>query len=169
MEKVVRGSRSRARWTVVMCFVLALALPAFPVSAQSRFSGIVVFGTSLSDSGNAFALVGDQSTAPDFTLNPLLVPSAPYARGGHHFSNGATWVEQFAKSHGLEGSVRPAFATKNLVATNYAVGAARAFAMPSRSMRPGAMVVLSLPRRSDRFPRISGGCTKRVPLSFSSG
>lgn len=127
MDKVVRGSRSRARWTVVICFVLALAMPAFTVSAQSRFSGIVVFGTSLSDSGNAYALVGDQSTPPDFTLNPLLVPSAPYARGGHHFSNGATWVEQFARSHGLEGSVHPAFATKNLTATNYAVGAARAY------------------------------------------
>lgn len=143
MDKVVRASRSRARWTVVMCFVLALAIPAFTVSAQSRFSGIVVFGTSLSDSGNAFALVGDQSTPPDFTLNPLLVPRAPYARGGHHFSNGATWVEQFATSHGLD--------------------------MLSRPTRPGAMVALSLRRRSDRFPRTSGGCTKRVPLSFSSG
>jgi len=102
-------------------------MPAVTVSAQSRFSGIVVFGTSLSDPGNAFTLLGEQSTPPDFTLNPLLVPSAPYARGGHHFSNGATWIEQFAKSRGLEGSVRPALATPNLNATNYAVGAARAY------------------------------------------
>src|SRR6186997_1287566 len=125
MDKLVRGSRSRARCTVVICFVLALAMPASTVSAQSRFSGIVVFGTSLSDSGNAFTMFGDQSTPPDFTLNPLLVPSAPYARGGHHFSNGATWVEQVARSLGLAGSVRPAYQSSS-DATNFAVAGARA-------------------------------------------
>jgi phospholipase/lecithinase/hemolysin len=103
-----------------------LATPGW-VAAQSRYSGIVVFGTSLSDPGNAFALVGDHSTPPDFDLNPLLIPSAPYARGGHHFSNGATWIEQFAISIGLERSVRPALAKANAYATNYAVGAARAY------------------------------------------
>src|SRR5712691_6197039 len=105
---------------------LALLVPGW-ASAQSRFSGIVVFGTSLSDPGNAFVLVGDASTPPDFGLDPLLIPSAPYARGGHHFSNGATWVEQFARSVGLGGSVRPALATTNSGATNFAVGAARAY------------------------------------------
>ena len=59
-------------------------------------------------------------------LDPLLVPSAPYARGGHHFSNGATWIEQLARSLGLAGSVRPAFASESPQATNYAVGGARA-------------------------------------------
>jgi outer membrane lipase/esterase len=86
-----------------------------------------VFGTSLSDSGNAFALVGGTNTPPDYMLDPLLVPSAPYARGGHHFSNGATWVEQFARSLRLAGSVRPAFGSDSPKATNYAVGAARAY------------------------------------------
>jgi outer membrane lipase/esterase len=86
-----------------------------------------VFGTSLSDSGNAFALVGGTNTPPDYMLDPLLVPSAPYARGGHHFSNGRTWVEQFARSLRLAGSVRPAFGSDSLTATNYAVGAARAY------------------------------------------
>jgi len=57
----------------------------------------------------------------------LLVPGAPYARGVHHLSNGATWVEQFARSVPLAGSVRPAFASDSLGATNYAVGAARAY------------------------------------------
>src|SRR3982751_6575841 len=94
-------------------------------TAQSRFSGIVVFGTSLSDPGNAFALSGDAATPPDFTLNPFLVPTAPYARGGHHFSNGATWIEQYARSIGLAESVRPAFAISSAAVNNYAVGAAR--------------------------------------------
>lgn len=114
-----------ARWTLISCVALVLVAPQW-AAAQSRFSGIVVFGTSLSDSGNAFALNGSASTPPDYLLNPLLIPSAPYARGGHHFSNGATWVEQFARSIGLGGSVRPAFGSSG-GATNYAVGAARAY------------------------------------------
>jgi phospholipase/lecithinase/hemolysin len=86
----------------------------------------VAFGASLSDPGNAFALRGGTNTPPDYLLDPLLVPSAPYARGGHHFSNGATWVEQFARSTGLAGTVRPAFQGES-GATNFAVGGARAY------------------------------------------
>jgi phospholipase/lecithinase/hemolysin len=89
-----------------------------------------VFGTSLSDSGNAFALRGGTNTPPDYDLSPLLVPNTPYARGGHHFSNGATWVEQFARSLGLAGTVRPAYGSQSPIATNYAVGAARACDAP---------------------------------------
>jgi phospholipase/lecithinase/hemolysin len=105
---------------------LALVATAMPATAQAPYDRIVVFGTSLSDSGNAFALWGSTNTAPDYLVDPLLVPSAPYARGGQHFSNGATWIEQFARSIGLAGSVRPAFTGADSQATNYAVGAARA-------------------------------------------
>jgi len=87
----------------------------------------VVFGTSLSDPGNAFVLVGDQSTPPDYQLNPFLIPSAPYARGGHHFSDGATWVEQYGTSVGLGDSVQAALATTDIRVPNFAVGAARAY------------------------------------------
>src|SRR5437762_12424368 len=100
---MIRTERARVScicWTAASYIALLLLAPA-GAEAQSRFSGIVVFGTSLSDSGNAFALVGDASTPPDFALSPLLIPSAPYAKGGHHFSNGATWVEQLARSAGL--------------------------------------------------------------------
>jgi phospholipase/lecithinase/hemolysin len=124
MFKTERFASPQFRCTAVMCLALVLAAPRW-AAAQSRFSGIVVFGTSLSDPGNAFALLGDAGTPPDFTLNALLVPASPYARGGHHFSNGATWIEQFAASQGLSSSVQPAFLDPN--ATNYAVGAARAY------------------------------------------
>lgn len=106
--------------------LLAAATVAVPTAAPAPFGRIVAFGASLSDSGNAFALRGGTNTPPDYLLDPLLVPSAPYARGGHHFSNGATWVEQFARSMGLAGSVRPAFLAPDPAATNYAVGGARA-------------------------------------------
>jgi phospholipase/lecithinase/hemolysin len=124
MMSTTRTATSVIRWTGVSCLVLVLAAPGW-AEAQSRFSGIVVFGTSLSDSGNAFALLGDAATPPDYMLNPFLIPSAPYAKGGHHFSNGATWIEQFARSIGLNGSVRPALSDPT--ATNFAVGAARAY------------------------------------------
>ena len=104
---------------------VAVMTAAMPTAAKAPFARIVSFGTSLSDSGNAFALRGGTNTPPDYLLDPLLVPSAPYARGGHHFSNGPTWIEQYARSLGLAGSVRPALAGAG-DATNYAVGAARA-------------------------------------------
>ena len=117
----------RARRTVVMCgvAVLAIATGTVETAPGPGFSRIIAFGTSLSDPGNAFTLLGETSTPPNYDMDPLLVPSVPYARGGHHFSNGATWVEQYARATALAGSARPAFAERG-AATNYAVGAARA-------------------------------------------
>jgi phospholipase/lecithinase/hemolysin len=106
--------------------VLTATTFSAPIAAHAPFGSIVVFGTSLSDPGNAFALRGGTNTPPDYLLDPLLIPSAPYARGGHHFSNGATWIEQFARGRGLAGSVRPAFLAPASPATNFAVAAARA-------------------------------------------
>jgi phospholipase/lecithinase/hemolysin len=114
----------------VAAAALAVASVTVSAGAQAPFEGIVVFGTSLSDPGNAFALRGGTSTPPDYDMNPLLIPNAPYTRGGHHFSDGATWVEQFARSLGLAGTVRPAYGSDGLLGTNYAVGAARACDAP---------------------------------------
>ncbi|HEX6974613.1 MAG TPA: SGNH/GDSL hydrolase family protein [Vicinamibacterales bacterium] len=126
MRTLQHGSASVTRWVLAALLTVGV-IGAQPAAAQSRFSGIVVFGTSLSDPGNAFVLVGDQSTPPDFMLNPLLIPNAPYAKGGHHFSNGATWIEQYARAIGLGDSVKAALATTDPAVTNYAVGAARSY------------------------------------------
>ena len=123
--------------------------------AQSRHSGIVVFGTSLSDPGNAFALRGAQETPPDFTLTPLLIPASPYARGGHHFSDGATWIEQYARSVGLGGSVKAALATTDGIATNFAVGAARSY-------EDG--INFNLGRQVDTFLARAGGAAPSTAL-----
>ena len=128
--------------------VLSAATFSTPVAAGAPFGSIVVFGTSLSDPGNAFALRGGTNTPPDYLLDPFLVPSAPYARGGHHFTNGATWIEQFARSRGLAGSVRPAFDNEGSPATNFAVGAARA--------REDGLN-LNLPAQVEAFLQQSGG------------
>lgn len=112
-------------WKVISLSVLFLALPGWAI-AQTAYDGIVVFGTSLSDPGNVFALTGEQSTPPYNTLDPLIIPSAPYAKGGHHFSNGSTWIEQLARSLGLSAYANPAFKGKSAKAANYAIGGARA-------------------------------------------
>ena len=106
-------------------FGLVMSNP-ITADAQIAYDRIVVFGTSLSDPGNGFALTGTTSTPPYDSLDLFLTPDAPYARGGHHLSNGATWVEQLARSSALAASVRPAFRGNNAGATNYAVARARA-------------------------------------------
>lgn len=121
----------RIPMAVTVAASLTLAISTLAAADRRPYSGIVVFGTSLSDPGNAFALRGGTSTPHDFGLNPFLIPSVPYARGGHHFSNGATWIEQLARSLGLAGSVRPAYRSESRKATNYAVGAARACDAPT--------------------------------------
>lgn len=135
------------RWTRFILTMLVFCLPNV-ASAQLAFSSIVVFGTSLSDSGNAYTLlthpiagftyVGNvsQNKPPYDTLDESLVPDAPYARGGHHFTNGATWIEQFAQSRGFAADVGPAFQSNNSKAHNYAVGGARATNYPDRVNLP---------------------------------
>lgn len=110
---------------VIVLSIVLLALPGM-ATAQTAFNRIVVFGTSLSDPGNAFALTKMQNNPPYSDLDSLLIPSAPYAKGGHHFSNGATWIEQLARPLGFADDTRPAFGNDGITATNYAVGGARA-------------------------------------------
>ena len=128
MLNVQTKSLSVKAWVVRGCLALMLVVPGW-ATAQA-FDRIVVFGTSLSDPGNAFALVGGTTTPPFYSLAKLnLIPDAPYTGGGggsHHFSNGPTWVEQYGRTLGLARSVRPAFRGANPGATNYAIGGARA-------------------------------------------
>jgi outer membrane lipase/esterase len=123
-------------WLFSLVVAFALLAPS-GASADDRFhhdrfiERIVVFGTSLSDPGNAFALTGVNLTPPDYGMDtPLelltLIPDAPYARGGNHFSNGPTWIEQLAGAVGLGGSVKAAFLGSDGRASNYAVGGATA-------------------------------------------
>lgn len=116
---------SLQRGLLLGLLAFALAVPQL-ASAQGSFKRIVVFGTSLSDPGNAFALGGGVNVPPDYLQDVFMVPNAPYAQGGHHLTNGATWIEQFARPMGLAGSVRPAFRAPG-TATNYAVAGTRAY------------------------------------------
>jgi outer membrane lipase/esterase len=94
-----------------------LASPAF-AGPPHRF---VVFGDSLSDPGNAFILTRDLEIPPFDSL----IPSAPYARGAFHFSNGPTWIEQLSLIDHALPSAGPALLLP-VILSNYAVGGARA-------------------------------------------
>jgi phospholipase/lecithinase/hemolysin len=124
MRTIMRQRRVSMRH--VLLFLIFLSTAATPLLAQEIAPAIVVFGDSLSDSGNGFALVKTNATPPDFGLNPLLIPSAPYARGGHHLTNGKTWIEELAGSLGAQRDVLPAFASADPHAMNFAIGTARA-------------------------------------------
>jgi phospholipase/lecithinase/hemolysin len=80
------------RYRAVLMFCVLLACPSWPSAAE-----IVVFGDSLSDTGNVFAASkNDPSLKPD-------PPSPPYFQG--RMSNGPVWVEHLADMLGVE---RPA-------------------------------------------------------------
>lgn len=100
--------------------ILVIILPAW-ASADTWFDQFIIFGDSLSDSGNFFVETGEFVRAP-FDV----IPSAPYAIGGHHFSNGRTWIEQLAAHLHTPESAFPALRGAPGVFTNYAFGRARA-------------------------------------------
>ena len=125
MSMTYRTPMSLPRRLLAGCLTAAMGVSGWSVAAASA-DRLVVFGTSLSDPGNSFALNGGTNTPPDYSVDALLIPDRPYGHGGHHFSNGATWIEQLAGSVGLAASVQPAFQSNSSVATNFAVGAARA-------------------------------------------
>jgi outer membrane lipase/esterase len=91
----------------------------------ASYGEAIVFGDSLSDSGNYFAQFGEMSMQPYETEN---VPSEPYAIGGHHFTNGATWVEKLTKEMHIPNSGAPSEVSPG-VFRNYAVGRSRARAV----------------------------------------
>jgi phospholipase/lecithinase/hemolysin len=121
----IRSTRFIAR-LLVSCVAL-LAGAAASASAQPPTEKLVVFGTSLSDPGNAFALVGGTNTPPDYLVDPFfLTPNAPYTRGGHHFTNGPTWIEQLARTLRANVNAEPAFKGANPRAMNFAIATSRA-------------------------------------------
>lgn len=124
----------------VTLFASSIALTVLSCAAFAQAATIdrvVIFGASLSDSGNAFVWLskpdnqgcGTSMNVPPYdALDEFAIPDGTYARGGHHVSNGATWAEGMARALALPGNARPAFASSGLQASNYAVGGARAIA-----------------------------------------
>lgn len=116
--------------------LLAFALLAGNANADGvrRFHSIVVFGDSLSDSGNLYLLTGGQFVGPPtygMAGESLvsLIPSLAYE--SKRLSNGPTWIELLGGAVGLGPYTRPALPGALIGeddgrAANYAVAGATA-------------------------------------------
>src|ERR1051325_6177463 len=78
-------SRS-VRW-ILSAILLATLFSTAQVANADQFKRLIVFGDSLSDNGNLFALSGNT------------YPPPPYYLG--RFSNGPVWVEDLAERLGV--------------------------------------------------------------------
>ena len=96
------NTKSKLRSFILLVSLFLLPCFSGVALAQSDHDRVFIFGDSLSDSGNIYALTGETSKAPY-----LVVPSFPYAQGGHHFSNGRTWAERLAESLQTIKGVKP--------------------------------------------------------------
>lgn len=88
------------------------------VGGTTAYSGVYVFGDSLSDGGNNRLVLGGDGAGQVITDNSY-IPSLPYASGT--YSNGPVWFNTFAAGLGLQS-----FAGPSLVGGgDYAYGGAR--------------------------------------------
>ena len=95
-----------------------VALAGFTgLASATGYTGLYVFGDSLSDTGNVASLIG--SNAGQVISGNGYIPSQPYASG--QFTNGDVWLKSFAEMIGLAPY---AVAVRNGGA-NFAFGGAR--------------------------------------------
>ena len=116
----------KRKQTILMALLMFILLVPNGAGAQADFDRFVIFGTSLSDPGNLFAETHEVNVPPEYNLDEFFVPNAAYAIGGHHLTNGPTWIEQLATQLGMKASVLPASRDKNPGARNYATDGSRA-------------------------------------------
>jgi phospholipase/lecithinase/hemolysin len=110
------------RLTMALLALLPLAGPAAFADPDHGYNRLFVFGDSLSDPGNKFAITGETANPPF-----VPVPDAAYGVGGHHFSNGRTWVEVMAQQMELTKWAKPAYRDSSFGNYAYAGARARAF------------------------------------------
>lgn len=144
-------SRTRCLFTLLLGSVMAVFSAA---AAAGPFSSLVVFGESLSDSGNN-ALFFDNVVGPPRPAGTLrtpvpiptqnFIPDFPYASG--RYSNGPVWAERLASGLGVMAA--PSMAG----GSNFAFGGARSG--PSGSAFPYSLqdqAAMFLERNGGRAP-----------------
>ena len=92
---------------VIGALVVGTAAFASQTASALPFTNMVVFGDSLSDTGNILISTGGA------------IPTAPYFNG--RFSNGPVWIDTLTAGLGLPAGAVASFAGGN----NYAFGGAR--------------------------------------------
>lgn len=103
-------SRSRLGWLVALVCLVS------PTNAFAGYSGLYIFGDSLSDSGNNAVVLAPNVTPVPISGNSF-IPTYPYASG--RYTNGQTWAQILASALGLNAS--PSL----LGGTDYAFGGAQ--------------------------------------------
>jgi len=111
------------RMMVVLMVLLPFATGTLVADSEHGYTRMFVFGASLIDPGNHFAVSGDTAHPPFDEVTPYYYPPS-YGIGGHHFSNGHTWVEVMAQKMKLTEWAKPAY--RDPAYGNYAFGWARA-------------------------------------------
>ena len=104
---------------VFLCYALLLVSPISGLAIP--YSGVTIFGDSLSDNGNVSILLGGATTPLPIPGNDF-IPSEPYNRPAPllpALSNGPIWAEHLANKLGL--GLKPSL----LGGSNYAFGGAR--------------------------------------------
>ena len=127
-------------------FFLACVAAVTPAAAATT---MVVFGDSLSDSGNAAIAVG--SDPAQVITGNTYVPSRPYASGT--FSNGPVWASDVAAALGVP--LQPSFAG----GTNFAVGGATT----------GGPSPTSLLAQANQYLTLTGGVASSTALYVVEG
>ena len=106
------------RMMVALLALLPLATGVAVADTEHGYSRMFVFGASFIDTGNHFVITGETAHPPFELFGPS------YGIGGHHFSNGRTWVEVLAQEMELTEWAKPAY--RDPAFGNYAVGYGRA-------------------------------------------
>ena len=121
--------RTLKRTMVALLALLPFATGMALAEAGHGYSRLFVFGDSLSDPGNNFAVTGETSHPP---FDPL--PVASYGVGGHHYLNGRTWIEDLAEEMELTEWAKPAYRDPAFGNYAYAYARARAFSPVAPSL-----------------------------------
>lgn len=103
---------------IIAGLLLSVGLAAASAPA-SAYSGLYVFGDSLSDAGNNALVPSIGKDSTQVVSDNTYIPWQPYASG--QYTNGDVWVKTFANSLGLGAYATPALAGGG----NFAFGGAR--------------------------------------------
>ena len=106
--------------TLRKLFVAAALVGLTSAASAGPFSGLYIFGDSLSDSGNNALVIGTDGAQP---ITNSYIPSQPYGspQGLGQYTNGNVWAYSFASAIGLGSYASPSFAGGG----NFAYGGAR--------------------------------------------
>ena len=145
-------SRSRLGWLVALVCLVS------PTNAFAGYSGLYIFGDSLSDSGNNAVVLVPNVTPVPISGNSF-IPTYPYASG--RYTNGQTWAQILASALGLNAS--PSL----LGGTDYAFGGAQTGPATPNALPNGLLI--PLPPSLETTGRLVDACQLQLGIAVTKG